>query len=228
MVEEKIMAALSARSATKIPEPTEPPSVNGAKPLRSSPKVTFKSCRAFVINHPRLAYDYTKVSFLPTTQIPRSAQFMLSGQSVVILIHTNDTHLPAAKGSIPKLETVFSFKNLFRRKKERDNLVGFKYLTSEYVYRGGFSSDQESNKLRFETNTKSFIEAVGGGKLWQEPETMGPWEFGGHLSLNALKRQLTKHRHAALAKQLDSTVKWMIGGLIVAIVFAVLLITQGN
>lgn len=213
------------RGSSKISEPL---SVNGAKPAKSSPKVTFKSCRAFVINHPRLTYDYTKVSFRPTTQIPRSAQFMISGQSVVILIHTNEPKLPAAKGSIPRLEIVTTFKSLFRRKKERETLVGFKYLTSEYVYSGGFSSDTESNKLRFESNTRSFIEAVGGGKLWQEPETWGPWEFGGQLSLNALQRQLTKHRHAALAKQLDSTVKWMIGGLIVAIVFAVLFITQGN
>lgn len=207
---------------------SEPLFVNGVIPTKSSPKVTFKSCRAFVINHPRLTYDYTKVSFRPSTPIPRLAQFVMSGQPVVILFHTSVANLPAAKGSIPKLETVTTFKNLFTRKRQRENLVGFKYLTSEYVYSGGFSSDVENNKLRFESNTKAFIEAVGGGKLWQEPETMGPWEFGGHLSLNALQRQLTKHRHAALAKQLDSTVKWMIGGLIVAIVFAVLFITQGN
>lgn len=228
---EKIREALASRSTKVIPE--TPQTVNGRKPQRITPKPALKTWRAFVINHPRLIFDYTDVKFFPSTQVPRTAQFIIGNQPVVILIHVSgNPDLPAAKGSISKLEYRFSLverlRHLFRKGNQHETLTGFRFLTTEYVYSAGFSTDETENKLRFGSHTKAFVEAVGGGQIWQNPERMGPWEFGSHLSLNALKRQLTKHRHAALAKQLDTTVKWMIGGLIIAIIFAILFITQGN
>lgn len=220
------------RRMSSVSELSEPRSFNGRRPTNSRIKSPFQSWKAFLINHPRLVYDYIGIKFEPSSQVPRSAQFLLNGRPVVILFHTRDDNLPSAKGTIPKLETKLSFwpwlKSLCGFKKEKESLSGFRFLTADYIYTGGFPNDEEDNKIRFGPQTKTFVEAVGEGRLWHNPERMGPWEFGGRLSLHSLARQLTKHRHLALAKQLDSTVKWMIGGLIIAIIFAILFITQGG
>lgn len=199
---------------------------------RPAPKPKLRPWRAFVINHPRLLFDHTNVRFHPSTHVPRSAQFMIGNQPTVILIASRNDSLPSAKGTIPVLEVSLTLwariKRQFGIGREVETLVNFRFLTIEHVYAGGLSVNSSEVALQFSGRPKAFVEAVGGGELWQNPERMGPWEFGGHLSLNSLKRQLSKHRHLALAKQLDTTVRWMIGGLIIAILFAILFITQNG
>lgn len=198
-----------------------------------APTSTFRTWNAFLIGHPNLVFDHLNISFRPSKAIPRDAQFILGFKPTVVLFYAPDnTELPKAEGTIPRLETPLTIKRLFKfligkRDKTRDEIYGFVYLTAEHV---STRKDQQEQAQRdqYEKTPKSFVEGVGQGQIWADPEDMGPIEFGGQLQLKALVRQQTKGRNAALAEQLDKSMKWMFAALVAAIVFVILLIVTGS
>jgi hypothetical protein len=183
--------------------------------------------KATIINHPRRMFDLVDIDFTPTTpQIPTSATFMFENTPHVILVYAPDAHteLPKANGYIPAAKRFSSVWQFIRRRQTLENLSNFRYLTLEYIY-GYVSNNHKPKEISARWGTpKAFVDSVADGHIWEDPTTMSPYELGAELSLDEVKRQVRKQRYKELAQQLDSTVKWMVGGLLIALVFLTIIL----
>ncbi len=195
--------------------------------LPNSPSAILRKWNCLLIGYPSLIYDYHNITFQTDQPVPRNAQFHMGGKPTVILFHSHYESLPLAYGTIPALEKRLKGWALIRSlwKKEREQISDVRFLTLDFLYEGVAITPQNM-KAQFSEGTKDFIEGVGGGQLWHNPEDMTPWQLGKHLTLAGLKRQQRKGRHLELAKTLDSTVKWMFAALLIAIVFTVIMVVS--
>ncbi len=193
----------------------------------------FREWNSFIIGHPEYVFDHLHIKFQPKEAVPRDAQFIFGLKPTVILFYAPDfDNLPHAYGSIPVLESHKSFKGFLRfligkKDKSRVELSSFRYITAEYISNRRTKAEQ-TQKENYEKTPKQFVDAVGSGRIWAEPEDQGPAEFGGQLGLKALIRQQSKGHNSRLMEQIDKTMNKVIIALIIAIPFAILFIVIGG
>ena len=130
------------------------------------------------------------------------------GIHLPILIFSQDTELPEAHG---RIKVNGRWQTLGR---------GWRYLTTAAIYHENESGAQVT-KLYDEP--VKFVNALADGRVWESPDTMGPYQFGSSLSLQALKRRLTKVRRLEAVVRLEKSIKIMVATVTIAAVFLVII-----
>lgn len=101
---------------------------------------------------------------------------------------------------------------------------GMRFTTPAWFYKT--SSREAPKSSKFYESPKAFINAIAEGVQWDTPEAMGPYQFGAVLSLQPLRRQLTKVQRIKAVELLKKNLKLVGLTLIGASIFVFIIQTQ--
>ena len=154
--------------------------------------------------------------------VPRMARFQYKRRVHPILAYWKDKeanpYLPSAKGRARVPGRVEGSTRITKEWRELPD--GWVYLTPEYFY--GDDASANGTTDYFGMTNAEFIKTVGEGRLGGDITAQSPYQLGADLSLEAVRRQITKRRVQALGKALEKTALWLaISGGLFLVIFAI-------
>jgi len=190
--------------------------------IQSTGKARKDGIRAIVLNAPNQSFDDDDATYFPpsTLTIPRRCLFRLNKHQLVILCS-----LPVAtKHDLLTATGNLEINGGGKIPISKGTANKFYFMDINYMYS---ASAVTLDSTRYPTANK-FLEAVGSGAVWQQPDGMTPTQFGSLAQMKEVVRQATKQRWIELLNKIDSSMKWFVFALLGAIVLAILLNVGGD